>query len=97
MIGKFKIETAKTIWRDDFIALRSKCYAFRCGDDSKNKLIGISQSYSKKIKFDEYKKFLDGAEYQQECDYYIIRSLNHEMYLQLVQKSRLSLFDDKRC
>ena len=30
-------------------------------------------------------------------DNYIIRSINHEMYLQLVRKSTLSLFDDKRC
>ena len=35
--------------------------------------------------------------YQQDCDNCIIRSLNHEMYLQLVQKSTLSPFDDKRC
>ena len=27
----------------------------------------------------------------------MIRSLNHEMYLQLVQKSTLSQNDDKRC
>ena len=66
--GKFKIETPKNIWIDEFLALRSKCYAFRCGDDSKNKLNGISQSYSKKIKFHEYKKCLDGEDYQQECD-----------------------------
>ena len=43
------------------------------------------------------KKCLDGGEYQGECDKYIIRSLNHEMYLHLVQKSTLSIFDDKRC
>ena len=48
IIGKFKIETPKNIWIDEFIALRSKCYAFRCGDESKNKLKLISQSYSKK-------------------------------------------------
>ena len=35
VIGKFKIDTPKNIWIDEFIALRSKCYAFRCGDDSK--------------------------------------------------------------
>ena len=97
VIGKFKIETPKNIWIDEFIALRSKCYAFRCGDDSKNKLKSISQSYSRKNEFDEYKKCLDGEEYQQECNNYIIRSLNHEMYLHFVQKSTLSLFDDKRC
>ena len=97
VVGKFKLETPKKICIDEFIALRSKCYAFRCGDGSKNKSKGISQSSSKNIKFDDYKKCLDGEEYQQECDNYIIRSLNQEMYLQPVQKSTLSLFDDKRC
>ena len=72
-------------------------YSFKCGHDSKNKIKGVSKSYSKKFKFEEYKKCLNGEEYQQECDNYVIRSLNHEMYLQLVQKSTLSLFDDKRC
>ena len=76
--------------------MRSKCYAFRCGDDSKKKLKGISQSYSKNTKFDENKKCLDGEEYQKDCDNYIIRSHNHEMYLQRVKKSALSIFDDKR-
>ena len=40
---------------------------------------------------------LFGKEYQKECDNYIIRSLNHEMVLQKVRKSTLSIFDDKRC
>ena len=35
--------------------------------------------------------------YQKECDNYSTRSINHEMYLQLVQKSTLSLLDDRRC
>ena len=38
----FKIETPKNIWIDEFIALRSKMYSFKCGDDFKNKLNGIS-------------------------------------------------------
>ena len=50
-----------------------------------NELKGISESYSKNIKFDEYKKILN-AEYGKECDNYIIRSLNHEIYLQRVKK-----------
>ena len=41
-IGKFKIETAKNIWIDEFVCLRSKMYAFKCGDDSKNEIKGIS-------------------------------------------------------
>ena len=96
-IGKFKIETPKNIWIDEFVCLRSKMYAFKCGNDSKNKLKGISKSQSKNIKFEEYKKCLDGEEYQRECDNYIIRSNNHEMVLQKVKKSTLSIFDDKRC
>ena len=35
-------------------------YAFKSGDDSKNKLKGISKNQSKNIKFEEYKKCLDG-------------------------------------
>ena len=53
VIGKFKIETPKNIWIDEFVALRSKMYAFKCGDDSKNKFKGISKSQSKNIKFEE--------------------------------------------
>ena len=97
VIGKFKIETPKNIWIDEFICLRSKMYAFKCGDDSKNKLKGISKSQSKNIKFEEYKKCLDGDDYQKECNNYIIRSINHEMVLQEVKKSTLSIFDDKGC
>ena len=97
VIGKFKIETPKNFWIDEFVCLRSKMYAFKCGDDSKNRLKGISKAQSKNIKFEEYKKCLDGEEYQRECNNYIIRSINHEMVLQEVKKSTLSIFDDKRC
>ena len=70
---------------------------FKCGDNDKSKLKGISKSYSRNIKFEEYKKRLDGEEYQRECDNYILRSINHDMILQKVKKSTLSIFDDKRC
>ena len=42
VICNFKIETPKKNWIDECIALRSKMYAFKCGDDSKNRLKGIS-------------------------------------------------------
>ena len=58
---------------------------------------GISKSQSRHIKFEEYKKCLDGEDYQKECNNYILRAINHEMYLQEVKKSTLSIFDDKRC
>ena len=99
VIGKFKIETPKKVFIDEFVCLRSKAYTFNSKDniESKNKIKGISKSQSKHIKFEEYYNCLFGGEYQKECDNYIIRSLNHEMYLQKVKKSKLSLFDDKRC
>ena len=53
VIGKFKIETPKSIWIDEFVCLRSKMYSFKCGDDSKNKVKGISKSQSKHNKFEE--------------------------------------------
>ena len=54
VLGKFKVETPENIWIDEFVALRSKYYALKCGYDSKNKLKGISKSSSKNIKFEEY-------------------------------------------
>ena len=99
IIGKFKIETPKNIWIDEFVCLRSKAYSFKCKneDENKNKIKGVSKSQSKHIKFQEYYNCLFGREYQQECDNYILRSINHDMILQKVKKSTLSIFDDKRC
>ena len=99
VIGKFKIETPKNIWIDEFVCLRSKAYSFKCkvNIESKNKIKGISKSQSRLIKFEEYYNCFFGKEYQRECNNYIIRSINHEMVRQEVKKSTLSIFDDKRC
>ena len=99
VIGKFKLETPKNIWIDEFVCLRSKAYSFKCKDkdENENKIKVISKSQSEYIKFEEYYNCLFGREYQKECDNYIIRSLSHEMVLQKVRKSTLSIFDDKRC
>ena len=97
MIGEFRTETPKNIRNEEFICLRSKIYAFKCGNDRKNKLKGICKSQSKNIKFEEYKNCLHGSDYQKDCDNYIIPSIIHEMNIQLVQKSTIPPFDDKRC
>ena len=99
VIGKFKLETPIKIWIDEIVCLRSKAYSFKCknNDENKNKIKGVSKSQSKHIKFEEYYNCLFGGEYQRECNNYIIRSINHEMVLQEVKKSSLSIFDDKRC
>ena len=44
VVSKYKIQTPENIWIVEFVALRSKCCAFKCGDDSKNKLQGFSKS-----------------------------------------------------
>ena len=94
-VGFFKIETPKSIWIDEFVCLRSKMYSFKCGEHSENKLKGISKSQSKHIKFKEYYNYLFGGKYE-ECNIYILRSINHEIHLQEIKKSTLPLFDDKR-
>ena len=88
VIGKFKIETPKNIWIDEFVCLRSKAYSFKCKDitESKNKIKGISKSQSKHIKFRENYNCLFGGEYQKGCNNYILRSINHQMILQEVKK-----------
>ena len=98
VLGKFKIETPKNIFIDEFIALRSKMYAFKCKDkeENKNKLKGISKSQSKNIKFEEYKICLDGEEFENECVNYILKSSDHNMYMQGIKKTALCIFDDKR-
>ena len=40
----FVLETPRKTWIDEFICLRSKMDAFKCGDDSKNKLKISSKS-----------------------------------------------------
>ena len=35
VVDKFEIEIPESIWIDEFVALRSKFYAFKCGNDSK--------------------------------------------------------------
>ena len=72
------IETPKINWIDKFVCLGSKMYAFLCGNDSKNKLKGVSKSSSKNISFEEFYNGLFGEEYQQECDKVSFRSLNQK-------------------
>ena len=36
---------------------------------------------TKKIKFDEYYNCLYGEQYRKQCNNYVSRSINHEMYL----------------
>ena len=88
VVGKFKIETPKINWIDEFVCLRSKAYSFKCKDNIgiKNKIKGISKAQSKHIKYEEYYNCLFGGEYQKECNNFISRSIHHEMHLQEIKK-----------
>ena len=37
-----------------------------------------------------------GEELENECINYILKSINHDMYMQGIKKTTLSIFDDKR-
>ena len=71
-------------------------YFIKCGDDSKSKLKGFPKVSQKLLNLKNI-TFVFWAKNQQECENYLIRSPNHEMYLQRVNKSTLYQFDDKRC
>ena len=36
VIGKFKMETPKNIWIDEFVCFGSKAYSFKCNDKNEN-------------------------------------------------------------
>ena len=93
MFGKFKSETPKNKWIDEFVCLRSKIFPFKCKDiiESRTKIKGISRSQPNFYKFEEYKKCLDGEDYHSDCNNYILRSINHDMHLQEIKKSTLLL------
>ena len=58
VVDKFKIETPKNIWIEEFVCFRSKAFSFKCNDNNENKkkIKGISESQSKHIKYEECKK-----------------------------------------
>ena len=54
MVGTFRIETVQDFWVDEFSSLRSKEYSFKCRNDIKNILEGISEPQSKSIKLKSF-------------------------------------------
>ena len=57
---------------------------------------GISKSLSTNIEFEEYHNCFCRAEHRKRCDAYVLRSINHGMYLERVCKF-VSVFEEKRC
>ena len=94
-LGVFKDEAGGKII-EKFVGLRSKLYSFKIGNEEEKKCKGVKKCIVKKqITFNDYVKCL----YTEEPQYRsmnVIRSYNHNMYSETVNKKALDCFDDKR-
>ena len=96
VIGKFKDEVAGLII-EEFVGLRAKLYSFKTmsGKEEK-KCKGVKKNVVKKtIKHEDYKRCLFSKQ-EQRRTMNVIRSINHDIYTQEMNKVALSAQDDKR-
>ena len=80
---------------DEFF-LRSEAYSFCCDDKNAKKLKSISESRSKKFKFEKFNNFFLELNIKKDCDNFIFRTINQEMCLRKVCKITLTAFDEKQ-
>ena len=96
VLGKFKDEVAGKIIKE-FVGLRAKLYSFKMDDETENKRCkGVKKQVVKEtITHEDYKTCLTtGKEILRKQN--ILRSYNHEVYTEEVNKIALSATDDKR-
>jgi len=97
VIGKMKDECAKTFIRET-CAIRSKVYATSCEDEEENKKKDKGIKYScvkNEITYDDYKNCVfDNT--TKKVDMNLIRSYNHVIYSESVNKLALCGINDKR-
>ena len=96
VLGKFKDEAAGKIIKE-FVGLRAKLYSFKMDEGKENKRCkGIKKAVVKKcISHENYKTCLETGKEQLRRQN-IIRSYEHELYTEEVNKIALSAADDKR-
>ena len=94
-IGMFKDEAGGQII-EEFVGLRAKLYAYKMWGKEEKRCKGVKKSVVKNnIKFDDYKTCLfTGKEQLRTMN--VIRSHNHKIYTEEVNKVALSSNDDKR-
>ena len=80
----------------EFVGLRAKLYSYRIKEFEEKKCKGVKKAVVRKsINFEDYKKcLLDGQEIHRTMN--IIRSHQHEVYSERINKVALSREDDKR-
>ena len=78
---------------EEFVGLRSKLYSFKmCEGEETKKCKGVKKS---SIAHEDYKTCLFNGK-EQICKMNVIRSYNHEVYTEEVNKVALCSDDDKR-
>ncbi|XP_052765064.1 uncharacterized protein LOC128206548 [Mya arenaria] len=95
VLGKMKDETnGQPI--SEFVGLRSKMYSFLCNDKEEKRAKGVAKvSVKKELKHEHYKNTLFN-ETSMISSMTALRSHQHELYGETIQKRALSAFDDKR-
>ena len=80
----------------EFVGLRSKLYSFKIDEKEEKKCKGVKKSEVKRtINFKDYKDCLfTGKKHMRSMD--VIRSHNHEIFTENINKVALSSEDDKR-
>ena len=96
VLGKFKDEKGGECI-EEFVALRAKLYSFKMNDGEENKKCkGIKSGVVKKIiAHEDYKTCLFELK-EQRRQMNVLRSYDHTIYTETVNKVALSPFDDKR-
>jgi len=96
IIGMFKDECSKAPI-SEFLAIRAKCYSYKCEDNSNIKKIkGITKSVVKnEITHNDFKECLLNNT-TKNVDMNMIRSYKHQIYTQTVNKLALCSLNDKR-
>ena len=96
VLGMFKDETAGKVIKE-FVGLRAKLYSYKMDEGEENKRCkGIKKAVvAKSIRHEDYKKCLQTGKEQLRRQT-IIRSYEHNLYLEEVNKIALSAADDKR-
>ena len=84
----------------EFVGLRPKSYSYTVWNPTSvsseaKKCKGVKKNVVKRITYDDYKKCLFSGDPQLRT-MSVIRSRNHELYTEIINKTALSANDDKR-
>ena len=94
IMGRMKSETNEGCI-SEFCGLRSKMYAFKCENTESKRAKGIKLSAQKNLRLEDYKNVLFNTS-QMYSQMHALRSYNHQIFLENINKVGLSSFCSKR-